>query len=274
MACQRPPRGVETPRALSASAMVRSVTAPDFWISAMISNTVPTAPAKVPARKNAVQEFMAIEVAKLTVKELGALAANHRNRARTDAPLYVEALAELAFRQGKGLNFKKTKEIVLKAARENRFVSYKDLADGSGVDWGQAHYAIGAHLFQLVEYAHLRGCPLLSAIVVNKPNVVTGEMEPSTLRGFVEAARALKIPVTDELAFLRAEQKRVFAWAKSQSNPAGARQLNQAFSFATFQPLARALRTLMAYQRPPRGVETPRALSASAMARSVTAPDL
>jgi hypothetical protein len=35
---------------------------------------------------------------------------------------------------------------------------------------------------------------------------------------------------------------------------------------------ASALRTLMAYQRPPRGVGTPRALSASAICRRVVAP--
>jgi hypothetical protein len=160
---------------------------------------------------------MTIDVANLTVNELRTLLANHRIKARTDAPLYVEALAELARREGKGLNFEKTKEIVLRAARESRFVSYKDLADASGVDWVQVRYAIGGHLFQLIEYAHLRGWPLLSAIVVNKPNVATGDMEPSTLKGFVGGARALKIPIADEIMFLREEQQRVFSWARSET---------------------------------------------------------
>jgi hypothetical protein len=43
MACQRPPRGVGTPRALSASAICRSVVAPLRRISAMIGTTLPAA---------------------------------------------------------------------------------------------------------------------------------------------------------------------------------------------------------------------------------------
>ena len=44
----------------------------------------------------------------------------------------------------------------------------------------------------------VEGWPLLSAIVVNQQNVATGDMEPTTLNGFVEAARALGYVVADE----------------------------------------------------------------------------
>jgi hypothetical protein len=54
----------------------------------------------------------------------------------------------------------------------------------------------------------------LSAIVVNKPNVGTGEMELSTLKGFVAGARALGYPVTDPGAFLKVQQAAVFEWAE------------------------------------------------------------
>jgi hypothetical protein len=54
---------------------------------------------------------------------------------------------------------------------------------------------------------------MLSAIVVNKPNVATGDMEEETLRGFANAARLLGHSVTDEKEFLRAQQTKVFAWA-------------------------------------------------------------
>jgi hypothetical protein len=50
------------------------------------------------------------------------------------------------------------------------------------------------------------GWPMLSAIVVNKPNVQTGDMEPETLRGFVAAARELGYPITDQVAFLKEQQ--------------------------------------------------------------------
>ena len=43
IACQRPPRGVGTPRALRASAMARSVVVPDLRISAMSGRTLPAA---------------------------------------------------------------------------------------------------------------------------------------------------------------------------------------------------------------------------------------
>lgn len=38
-------------------------------------------------------------------------------------------------------------------------------------------------------------------------------MEPTTLKGFIEAARALGYSVKDEEQFLREEQDRVFDWA-------------------------------------------------------------
>src|SRR5260370_41265962 len=75
-------------------------------------------------------------------------------------------------------------------AREARFLSYRELADANGADWSQVRYAIGGHLWKLAEYGHLKERLLLSAIVVNKPNVETGEMDPDTLKGFVGAARA------------------------------------------------------------------------------------
>jgi hypothetical protein len=92
------------------------------------------------------------------------------------------------------------------------------LADASGADWGQVHYEIGGHLWRLVEYAHQKNLPMLSAIVVNKPNIDSGRMERDTLKGFIGAARLLGYPVTDEEAFLKEQQARVFASANE--NPA------------------------------------------------------
>jgi hypothetical protein len=58
---------------------------------------------------------------------------------------------------------------------------------------------------------------MLSAIVVNKQNVATGNMEPETLNGFLAAASDLGYVITDEEAFLREQQGRVFEWASSPS---------------------------------------------------------
>ena len=158
---------------------------------------------------------MNTSITDITDQQLRNLIENHRAKKATNRPLYLEALAEQARRSGKGLSFETSFGVIHAAAAEGRFVSYKELADASGADWNRVRYAIGGHLWSLVEYADRRGWPMLSAIVVNKGNVATGDMEPSTLKGFIDAARELGHPVTDEKAFLREQQQRVFDWARS-----------------------------------------------------------
>lgn len=154
-----------------------------------------------------------IDVTSLAGRELETLINNHRTKKATDRPLYLEALEERARRRGHGLEFNKSYRVIHEAAKQGCFLSYEDLADASGAQWAKVRYAIGAHLWELVEYADRKGWPMLSAIVVNMPNVATGEMEPETLKGFVGAARELGYSVGDELAFLREQQQRVFRWA-------------------------------------------------------------
>jgi len=84
-----------------------------------------------------------------------------------------------------------------------------------GVEWNRVHYSMGKHLWSLVEYAHRKGWPMLSAVVVNQQNVAIGRMEPATLKGFIAAARELGFSITDEEGFPREEQRRVFEWSKS-----------------------------------------------------------
>jgi hypothetical protein len=160
---------------------------------------------------------MPINVKKLTDRELQNLIANHRRHKATDRAIYLDALAEDAKRKGGGLTFDKSREVILKAAAKGHFLSYKDLADASGVKWELVHYKFGDHLWQLVEFAHRQGWPMLSAIVVNKPKVRTGEMEPGALKGFIGAAEALGYAVTDKQAFLQEKQAKVFAWAQGKS---------------------------------------------------------
>lgn len=155
----------------------------------------------------------AIDVHSLDEGKLKSLIKNHRDAGATDRLIYAEALAELERREGRGLDFDRSMSLIRAAAAEGRFLSYKELADESGADWGKVHYAVGGHLWRLVEYAHRKGWPMLSAIVVNKPNVTTGEMAPETLAGFMAAARALSHAVLDERKFLREQQIAVFRWA-------------------------------------------------------------
>ena len=162
---------------------------------------------------------MAIDLKALSIGQLENLIENHRKKGATGAPLFIEALQELEKHKGKGLDFNKSMSIILIAAKDGHFLSYKELADASGADWKQVHYAMGDHLWKLVEYSHLKHGVLISAIVVNKPNVGTGKMEPDTLKGFIVAARDLGYPVTDEKAFLREQQGRVFRWAQRVAAP-------------------------------------------------------
>jgi hypothetical protein len=149
--------------------------------------------------------------------ELNNLIQNHEARAMTREPRYLEAMAEKSRRKGNGLDFEKSKALILKAAIEKRFLSYKQLADESGADWGKVHYAIGGHLWDLIKYADGRGWPMLSAVVVNQRNLLTGEMDADTLKGFIEAAKMLGRPINiAHKQFLKEEQERVFAWAAAE----------------------------------------------------------
>ncbi len=154
-------------------------------------------------------------VEELTKHEIENLIANHRRHGRTSEPLYIEALAEKAWRDGRGLNFPASLKAIRAAAKEKRYLSYKKLADASGAEWSHVRYNIGPHLWALVEYAHRHGWPMLSAVVVNKTNLANGEMEPETPKGFISAARGLGLTVTDAHAFLKDQQRLVFQWAES-----------------------------------------------------------
>jgi hypothetical protein len=163
---------------------------------------------------------MPIEVETLSISQLDNLIENHRRKRATNAPLYIDPLRELGKRKGKGLDFDKSLSIILEAAAEPRFLSYIELAKASGGDWNQVRFAMNGHLWDLVEYSHLRYGILFSAVVVNTANVATGKIEPETLKGFTGAARELGYLVTDEQAFLKEQQGRVFAWAQRGPAPA------------------------------------------------------
>ena len=158
-----------------------------------------------------------------SIQELKNVIENHEEAGKVKEPYYLEAMAELARRKGHGLDFRKSFDLIRRAAAERRFLSYKQLADESGAEWSKVHHAMNDHLWDLVKYAHGKDWPLLSAVVVNKDNVQTGKMEPTTIAGFVAAARELGYAVTDQEAFLREQQERVFEWASQTMGEASGR---------------------------------------------------
>jgi hypothetical protein len=161
---------------------------------------------------------MPIEVADLSDEQLDNVIENHRRKGATGDPLCRAALEERERR--KGFDFNKSVAIIIESAKKEKFLSYKELADASGLDWARARYALGNHLWNLIEYSYYHCNKILfSSIVVNQPNKETGHMEPETLKGFVGAARLLGVPVVNEQRFLEEQQKKVFEWAKSQIKP-------------------------------------------------------
>jgi len=159
---------------------------------------------------------IAMKVADYTDEQLRNLIYNHERKGQFDKPAYGEALAELNQRNSNLLDFGKTFEIVVRAAAERRFVSYGEIAEANGADWNRVRYPMNHHLWLLVKKAHHNGWPMLSAIIVNKQNIETGEMEKSTLAGFIEAAKALNHEPADEQAFLKEQQQKCFEWGRNQ----------------------------------------------------------
>lgn len=163
------------------------------------------------------KDLSAEEMRERTDQQIKNLIANHERLKETRKPNYVLALEERERRKSHGLDFQTSMRVIRAAASEGRFLSYKDLADASGAEWSKVHYSIGGHLWDLIKYAEAKNWPMLSAVVVNKPNVETGDMEPKTLAGFVNAARDLGYDVLNPQDFLREQQARVFAWGKADN---------------------------------------------------------
>lgn len=157
---------------------------------------------------------MAIDLTAKTVDELKTILANHERLGKVKAERYIAAGAELAGRSAGNLSLDKTVGIIAAAAKEGVFLGYKDIADKSGAVWSRVHYAMTKHLLDVSRHAHRHGWPMLSAIVVNKQRVADGAMDPEALTVFCNCARALGLEVTDEAAFLKAQQEAVFAAAR------------------------------------------------------------
>jgi hypothetical protein len=160
-----------------------------------------------------IRELSIDQVRELSTDRLENLRENYRTAKKTDSPTYAAALRELELRR-RGFDFDKSIALILAAARKGEFVSCKDLADASGLEWKNCFRQISRHLGDLDEYGHLRYGLLLSTIAVNKQHVATGKLEPGFLKGFVGWAKDLGYSVGDPEIFLRAQQARVFAWAQ------------------------------------------------------------
>ena len=162
---------------------------------------------------------MPIEVATLTDDQLSNLINNHRAKSATTAPLYLEAVAEQQKRHTAGLDIEATVRVLTTAARQRRFISYKEVAGASGAKFNKVRFRINRHLDDVLEYCHRNGMPFLTAIVVPIPNLETGKQKPETLKGFVAGVQRLGVSVINEDDYMEKEQQRVFDWARAQIEP-------------------------------------------------------
>lgn len=119
------------------------------------------------------------------------------------------------------LDLNRSYEAILERARQGRFVTYGDVAAASGVEWAKARRPIPFHLENLLRISHERGWPLISAIVVSKDKLETGQLEGDSLSGFLAAVKKLGFTVDDPQAFVHQQQQAVFEWAKTAPNELG-----------------------------------------------------
>lgn len=110
-----------------------------------------------------------------------------------------------------------TTAFIREAARAGRFVSYGQVADAQGAEWARVRQAMGRHLLNVCAAAMAEGGPMISAIVVNRTHLATGDMDEGTLAGFLASARELGLAVEDGRAFLRAQQRATFAWGRGEA---------------------------------------------------------
>lgn len=117
------------------------------------------------------------------------------------------------------LKFEVSLAAVAEAASVGSFLSYGDIATANGLEWSFAvRMAMPSHLWDLVCWSHERNLPMISAIIVNKTHLQTGEMEPETLKGFVSAAEGLGYSVSEPAEFLRLQQIAVFEYFSGDAN--------------------------------------------------------
>lgn len=148
--------------------------------------------------------------------------ANHEEKGRTTDPLYAELLEERARRAQlkQKLNMERSLEHLKRAAIEQRFTTYGDLAKASGVEWSRARHQMNGshgHLDRLLELCFVRKLPLLTAICVNQGGLAEGTLGSEALAGFVAAARRIGRTVTDEMAFHQRCKEECFEWGRRQA---------------------------------------------------------
>lgn len=177
---------------------------------------------KAPPRvgRNATVATRTFDLTAKTDAEIRQWIINHENANATERQLYKDLLEERARRsEGAGrLEIQKSLTALTQAAREQRYLTYGDLASASNVPWTKARHQMNGpkgHLDRLLEVCHARGMPLLPALCVNESGRQTGKLESDALTGFCVGARRLGKHVSDEESFHRQSVEACFDWARA-----------------------------------------------------------
>jgi 5-methylcytosine-specific restriction protein B len=155
-----------------------------------------------------------MDVTKLSDEQLKALIRNHEDKKAFDRPDYAAALDELQRRKGPTLELDRTIKAILANARSGAFITYGDVAKANDCDWSVVRRKIPQHLDLVLAKANALGAPLITAIVVPEKSRKSGNLEETSMKGFVGGAERLGLRVLDNEAFLRAQQQATFEYAQ------------------------------------------------------------
>ncbi|HXT82534.1 MAG TPA: hypothetical protein VN702_23440 [Acetobacteraceae bacterium] len=160
---------------------------------------------------------MAVDLEAKSTKELETIVANCERLKRTSDPIYIATKGVLENRLTGDFDMEKTIKTILEYGRRGQFLCYKDVADASGLEWSKSRRRVGRHLDSVCIFTESKTWPLITAIVVYKDRIDTGEMGAENLKGFLDAARAAGRNIDiEENAFVRREQRRVFDWCQRE----------------------------------------------------------
>ena len=145
---------------------------------------------------------------------------NHEDRGATTAPAYLAATEEQARRAyaKNKLSVDKSLVALRTAAKEQRCITYGELAAASHVPWTAARRAMdgpNGHLDQLLRICHGRGWPLITALCVSQPDVAAGKLTGAALDGFCAGAKRLGHKVDDPELFHAQQRDSSWTWGES-----------------------------------------------------------
>lgn len=158
---------------------------------------------------------MAVDLEAKTTKDLETIVANCQRLRRTGDARCLAAHKLLEARRNGDYDMEKTIAKIRDHGQRGEFLSYKDVASASGLEWANVFRQINMHLDAVCLYSHAKGWPLLSAIVVNHKNLGSGEMTVANRKGFLDAAKGAGRDIDlEHVAFVQREQQRVFDWCQ------------------------------------------------------------